>query len=195
MDILSTSLATIIGMFSDGITDSYIENANTEVKSQVLQHQGQDIYFEHLVWKIRNHSVCQNKRHNITDFSQCTLAAKAAFDEICHTNRNKNYTAHKAKVMVNMYCQASATFKPTIAMIQLDSPATYTTKQINNELIEAKQACSVLIIESQMSDDPFIEAKRAEACDRYKQLSKKQLSKKQLSKKQLSKKQHSKKQH
>ncbi|WP_257275281.1 MULTISPECIES: hypothetical protein [unclassified Endozoicomonas] len=174
MDIISTSLATIITAMSGSITDSYIENANAEITSRVIQHQGQDIYFEHQVWRIRNSSVCQNKHQKITEFSQCTLAAKAAFIEICQAHQHKNYKAHKAKSMVRMFCQAASNFKPTIAMIQPSSPASSKTKIDNTELIEAKQNCSALILESQMSNDPFMEAKRADACKKYKQLSTKQ---------------------
>ena len=97
MDIISASLATVISTMSGTITDTYADNANTRLTRQVITHQGQEIHFEHLVWRIRDNSVCNNKRGQISEYSRCTLAAKAAFNEIKHT-RIKTIPLLKQKI-------------------------------------------------------------------------------------------------
>ena len=171
MDIISASLAAVISTMSGTITDTYADNANTRLTRQVITHQGQEIHFEHLVWRIRDNSVCNNKRGRISEYSRCTLAARAAFNEICQTHQNKNYTAPKAKNMVSMYCLASRTFKPTIASIQPAFITSDNTKSRSPELVMANQKCAALILESQTSKDPFIQSKKKKACQRYKELS------------------------
>ncbi|WP_419532927.1 hypothetical protein [Endozoicomonas sp.] len=168
MDILSTSLATLITSMSGNMTDSYVENVNSQLTPVVIEHQGHDIYFKHHLWKIRSNSVCQNKRHKITEFSQCTIAAKSAFNEVCKVSSGKNFSNHKAKSMVRMYCQAASTFQPTIASIQSGSLNDGST---NTQLRQLKQQCSMLTLESQESYDPTIESKRAKVCSEYKRLS------------------------
>ena len=163
MDILSASLATMISAMTGTISDTYITSANTKLTSQVVQHQGHDIYFEHLVWRIRDDTVCKDKRHNITEYSQCTLAAKAAFNAVCQTHQHKNYSDHKARNMVRMYCQAARTFKPTIASIQASNSSTSSPVHHNAELVQANQKCAALILESQTSKAPFIQSKKKKA--------------------------------
>ena len=171
MDILSASLATMISAMTGTISDTYITNANAKLTSQVVHHRGHDIYFEHQIWRIRGNTVCKDKQHKITEYSQCTLAAKAVFNAVCKAHQHKNYSDHKARNMVRMYCEAARTFKPTIASIQASNSASIGNTNHRAALAQANQKCAALILESQTSKDPFIQSKKKKACQRYKELS------------------------
>ena len=167
MDILSTSLASLITAFSSSVVYDYSEISNTRVTPQIIDHKGQQIYFEHFLWKVRPDSVCSDQKYRIIKYSQCTLLAKEAFQKICAENRSKSFRGHKEKSALRMFCQAAHTYQPTIAMIERSEPQ---GKQ-KGELKAARQKCNALTIEVQYSSDPFIEGKRQKACDEYRHLS------------------------
>ena len=72
-------------------------------------------------------------------------------------NADLKYTKTK-----NMYCNAAVSYKPTIATISADSPA--------SELLQAKQKCNAATIAAMGSSDPAAIGYRDRICQNYNEM-------------------------
>ncbi|MDI5891810.1 hypothetical protein [Halomonas rhizosphaerae] len=157
MDPISALFAAVLDSTSGAVSNHMQESLGTEVKTVTVDHNEQLISFQHQLWRIRDESVCVDKRDRMAEFSKCTLAAKKFFADACRYLRENQGSGLKYDKTKNMYCTASSSFKPTIAFV---SPASQASP-----LEMAKRECNRLVIQQ----SPSAEA-REEACARYETL-------------------------
>ena len=157
MDPLSALFAALLDSTSSAVNNHMQESLGTEVKTVVVDHQGQSISFQHQLWRIRDESVCVDKRDRMEEFSKCTLGAKEFFVAACRHLRESRGSGLKYDKTKNMYCAASRSFTPTIAFVAPASQA--------SPLELARRECNRLVLQQSAS----IEA-RKNACARYETL-------------------------
>ncbi|HAQ71760.1 MAG TPA: hypothetical protein DCR48_12360, partial [Flavobacteriales bacterium] len=75
--------------------------------------------YQYQLWRVRNKSVCQSYKSQITQFSKCTLAAKALFRDICAQLSDKPSNHWRYSKLKNMYCNAAVSFEATVARIRV----------------------------------------------------------------------------
>ncbi|MDI5922488.1 hypothetical protein QLQ86_17025 [Halomonas sp. LR5S13] len=157
MDPISALFAAVLDSTSSAVSNHMQESLGTEVKTVVVDHQDQSISFQHQLWRIRDKSVCVDKRDRMADFSKCTLAAKEFFVDACRYLRESRGSGLKYDKTKNMYCAASGSFRPTIAFVAPASQA--------SPLELARRECNRLVLQQSASAEA-----REEACERYRAL-------------------------
>ncbi|HEX5512992.1 MAG TPA: hypothetical protein VFY81_01220 [Gammaproteobacteria bacterium] len=157
MDPLATLFAAVLQSTSNAVHDHMQDMMGTEIKAVVVEHKDQRISFQHQLWRIRDVSVCADKKDRVAEFSKCTLAAKELFADACRylqENRGVGWRYDKTK---NMYCAAAISFKPTVAFV---APAGQATP-----LELARRECNNMILQPSAT-----EKARQQACARYEAL-------------------------
>jgi hypothetical protein len=157
MDPLSALFAALLDSTSGAVSNYMQESLGTEVKTVVVDHNDQRISYQHQLWRIRDESVCVDKRNSMAEFSKCTLAAKELFVDACRYLRESRGSGLKYDRTKNMYCAASSSFKPTIAFVAPASQA--------SPLELARRECNRLVLKQSASAEA-----REEACARYRAL-------------------------
>lgn len=139
----------------------------TELQVQVVEYQNHKIDYQYQIWKIKPESVCISKKNDlINEYSSCTNAAKAMFLDTCQYLTQNPQNHWKYKKLKNMYCSAGVSYTPIIATISRPS-------EPETEVLEARQKCSLLTLESRQTSNPGIENKRKIACDQAKAIAEK----------------------
>lgn len=138
------------------------ESMGTEIKAIVIEYDGTQIPFQYQMWRIRESSVCNNLKHSVAEFSQCSIKASRLFNELCSglaTNQNDDPIYRKTK---NMYCNAAISYEPTVANISSETP--------ESELLKAKRECNAATIEAMDTNDPSAIGHRDRTCQKYNEL-------------------------
>lgn len=156
MDPLSQLFAAYLQTVSNGITDAYIDAANTTVIAQTLTYQGTDIRFQHFLWQVKQDSVCANLKQQVTPYSKCTQQAKAMFTDLCDQLTATKNLNHKGRSLSRMYCNASLNYKPMIAII--GKPADKTEQQLK------EKECNQLILKAMQDSSPEVTKLRDKVC-------------------------------
>lgn len=157
MDPITALFAALLDSTSSAVNNHMQESLGTEVKTVVVDHSDQRISFQHQLWRIRDESVCADKRGDMAEFSKCTLAAKELFTDACRYLRESHGSGLKYDKTKNMYCAASRSFKPTIAFVAPASQA--------SPLELARRECNRLVLQQSASTEA-----RKQACARYETL-------------------------
>ncbi|WP_341502150.1 hypothetical protein [Gallaecimonas sp. GXIMD4217] len=103
------SLASILQIPSELITQHLLDGMNTSVVSKAVPFEGQIIRFTHQLWRIDPRSVCFDQYQDATRHSRCTQSAKKLFTLLCQQVDHDRYR--------NMYCRAAAQYQPVIAEV------------------------------------------------------------------------------
>ncbi|WP_261977771.1 hypothetical protein [Marinobacter sp. F3R11] len=48
-----------------------------------IEYEGTTVSYQHQLWRLRPVSVCANYRHNLSEFSPCTVKAAQLFNALC----------------------------------------------------------------------------------------------------------------
>lgn len=156
MDPLSQLFAAYLQTVSNGITDAYVDAANTIVTAQTLTYRGTDIRFQHFLWQVKQESVCADLKQQATSYSKCTQQAKAMFTDLCNQLSSMNNLNQKGRSLSRMYCNASLSYKPMIATIS--TPAQKSEQQLKDK------ECNQLILKAMQDDSPEVAKRRDKAC-------------------------------
>ena len=89
----------------------------TEIKAVMIEYQGVEVPYQYQLWRVRDRSVCLPYKSQLTQFSKCTLAAKALFRDLCAQLSDKPSTQWRHSKLKNMYCNAAVSFEATVARI------------------------------------------------------------------------------
>lgn len=154
MDPISAFFAALLDTTSSAVNNHMQESVGTEVKTVTVDHNNERISFQHQLWRIRDESVCVDKRDRMAEFSKCTLAAKGFFVDACRYLRESRGRGVRYDKTKNMYCAASNSFKPSIAFV---APANQASA-----LEMARRECNKLVFQQTASAEA-----REEACARY----------------------------
>lgn len=144
------------------IVDDYFEQVGYNMKSVVIQYQGQDVPFAFQMWRVRPKSVCATYQMEILKYSECTQAAVRLFRDACYSESFDDLPKAKAGRVRGMFCNAATSYKPTIAKMQ---PAHEPT-----ELEAAQSACNGAIAVVMGDPSPANEAARDKVCADYERL-------------------------
>lgn len=159
MDPISAAFATYIDMVSSHATETMTDMLGTEVQAVVVKHHGIDIPYSYQLWKIQAQTVCGTYRQDFPLFSNCTVAAQSLFQETC-AYLQANPRAHwKYRKLKNMYCDAAATFQPTVANVEWSSE--------HSPIEEARAECNLAIAEFMNNGSAGSREKKEQACGKY----------------------------
>lgn len=117
MDPISAFFAAVLQSTSNVVHQQTSDFMGTEIQAVAVDYQGQRISFQHQLWRIREASVCADKKNNVGEFSKCTLAAKEFFVESCNYLQATGGYGWRFDKTKNMYCLASVSFSPTVAFV------------------------------------------------------------------------------
>jgi hypothetical protein len=157
MDPLAALFAAVLHSTSNVVHDQMQDVMGTEIKAVVVDHKDQRISFQHQLWRLRDASVCADKKDRVGEFSNCTLAAKEFFADACRYLQQNRVVGWRYEKTKNMYCAASISFKPTVAFV---APA---SQAMPLEL--ARRECNNLILQASAPEE-----ERKQACARYEAL-------------------------
>ncbi|WP_323753551.1 hypothetical protein [Marinobacter sp.] len=159
MDPISYVFSAYLNAVQTGVEAHFSESRNIHVTPVEIVYEGETIAFQHQIWRIRDQSVCGNVRQDLQRFSKCTMKAKRLFGELCsELSKGVQQDPKRAKLRA-MYCNASMSFKPTIASV---GSATET-----NELDSARQACNAATVAAMGSRESALLRKKKELCEAY----------------------------
>lgn len=162
MDPIATLFALYLDIVANSVHQHMTDTLGTELQAEVIHYEGFDIPFQYQMWQVRERSVCASHSDNMTTFSQCTVKAKAMFNDLC-TELNKHRSDHWRLVKFkNMYCNAAVSFTPTIASIS-SSPTL-------SDAEAARRQCNLATAAALGSNDQKLVAERRRACDEYENL-------------------------
>jgi hypothetical protein len=164
MDPLSFILSTYIDTVSTVSTNHVSEIYGTEIQAVTVDYNGRKIPYAYQLWKIKPESVCATYKDQLSIYSDCTLDAKAMFNQVCDHLQKNPYQHWKYQKNKNMYCAAAISYSPVVAKVE--KAAEPSTLEL------AKSECN-LAITANMGDGSS-KAQRAieKACSEYKSLSK-----------------------
>ena len=159
MDTVSMLFASFLTSMTNSIHIHVSDVMGTELQVKIVEYQEHKIDYQYQLWKIKPESVCSAKKAELVDqYSACTIAAKSMFTETCSYLTQNPQNNWKYKKLKNMYCSSAVIYKPVTATISRPS-------QREAEILEAKQACSILTLQARQESNPVIENKRKKACE------------------------------
>ena len=151
---------------SESIQQDISDIMGTNLQAVDNNYKGQRITFQYQVWQIKKQSICRHITQDAMQFSNCTLAAKQLFQEVCSQLQQDKFNFHpRNQQLKRMYCQAASDFEPTIAQISRSEPF----DKNNNKIQELRQKCNDLIFKARISGEAKDEQARNTACKTYKQ--------------------------
>lgn len=162
MDPISVIFASHLELVSFNVTHKMTDLLGTEIQSVVVEHQNIQVPYSYQLWRIVPKSVCNTYNLNIEEFSRCTLAAKSLFNETCLYLQKGEKEHWKYTKMKNMYCNASMTFKPTIANIRRAS--------VKTPLQLARTECNIATAELMGNHNSKTQKKKESSCAKYQNL-------------------------
>lgn len=162
MDPISILFAAYLDTVTNSIHSHMTDIMGTELQPVVIIYEGVDVPFQHQMWRLREPSVCASYEQRMGEFSDCTVKAKALFNDLC-TELSKNPKQHWRYVKTkNMYCNAAISFQPTVAEISGASEP--------NAAQLARQRCNLAVSAAMDSSDRKVITERKEACEEYERL-------------------------
>ena len=148
MDPVALLFAVYLDSISNHVTTRATDAMGSEVKAMTITYQGMDVSFQYQGWRVKDKSVCLSHHSKLTQYSKCTLVAKALFGELCarlSENPSKHWRHGRSKTM---YCNAAVSYQPTVARIGKASEET--------EDERARAACNLAIAGALGSRDPVV---------------------------------------
>ncbi|MGY3895577.1 hypothetical protein [Aeromonas enterica] len=150
MDPVSYLFSAYLNLVQQQVSDIY----GTELKSLVVEYEGEQIPFAFQFWQLQPKSVCRSYEQDARRFSQCTVKAAALFSKLCDqlSRQDSNWQQPQYRAM---YCAALVNYRPMIADIR-------ESKQ--DPARQAERACNQAILAAMDSDDETLLAQREQAC-------------------------------
>lgn len=167
MDLPSAFISALMTSVAGAVTGQMNDAFGTQSQAIIVDYQGVRIGYQYQLWKVIEPSVCDDQRGNALEFSRCTLAAKALFNEACQYLQDQPMAGggRQPPMLKNMYCAAAASFKPTVARLSVPDPAV-----VESALERAKGECNQLIAAALGSTDGKAARDRDKACGDYRRM-------------------------
>ena len=77
MDPVSLLFTAYLDSIQNTVHARFTDRHGTEIKAVMIDCQRVEVPYQYQLWRVRDKSVCQPYKSQITQFSKCTLAAKA----------------------------------------------------------------------------------------------------------------------
>lgn len=165
MDPVSMLFSSFLNSMTTSTHNHMSDVMGLELQAKVVEYHDHKIDYQYQLWKIKPESVCGTKKNElVSEYSTCTTAAKAMFNDTCEYLNQNPQNHWKYTKLKNMYCTAAVSYAPITATISRPSDA-------ETKVWEAKQKCSLLTLEARQSSNPSIEKERKIACDIAKSIS------------------------
>ena len=151
MDPVSYLFSAYLNLVQQQVADIY----GTEVKTLVVEYEGEQVPFAFQFWQIQPKSVCRPYEQDVRRFSQCTVKASALFHKLCDDLTRQDDSSWQLPKFRTMYCSAAIGYRPMIAEIA-------DAQQSPGKL--AERACNQAILAAMGSNDETLLAQRDKAC-------------------------------
>lgn len=133
------------------------DGMGVELESVNVEYQKQLVSFQYQMWRLRPNSVCQPlKSTSLLKYSECSMAASQFFRETCQQLKNNPNDSLLYPQYKRLYCNAAASYRPTVAKIRRSAPL--------DENAEQRQQCSMLILKASRTRDPSDIWERDQVC-------------------------------
>lgn len=158
MDINAILVASLISGIANPLVNDIAAATNSRIEVKNIMYEGENITFQHSLWKIRNDTVCSSYTTISPDYSSCTVKAKMLFDDLCQYLSVNHTASPYHHSYQQMYCDAAVRFTPTIVSITKGDENT----QSDSERLRIK--CNSLTIDALLSKDVALIAERDRVC-------------------------------
>jgi len=155
MDPVSLLFTAYLDSIQNTVNARFTDLHGTEIKAVMIDYQGVEVPYQYQLWRVRNKSVCQPYKSQLTQFSKCTLAAKALFRDLCAQLSDKPSTQWRHSKLKNMYCNAAVSFEATVARIAVAG---------DRREAAARVECNLAIVRAMGSRDAVVIAERERVC-------------------------------
>ena len=156
MDPVSLLFTAYLDSIQNIVCAGFTDIHGTEIKAVMIDYQGVGAPYQYALWRVRDKSVCQPYKPQTTQFSKCTLAAKALFKEVRAQLSDKPSNHRRYSKLKNMYCNTAVSFEATVARIGRPGE--------RSEEETARAECNLAIAAALGSRDPVVIAERARVC-------------------------------
>ena len=156
MDPVSLLFTAYLDSIQNTVHARFTDLYGTEIKAVMIEYQGVEVPYQYQLWRVRDKSVCQPYKSQITQFSKCTLAAKVLFRDLCAQLSDKPSNHWRHSKMKNMYCNAAVSYEATVARIGVPGE--------RNEKETARAECNLAIAAALESRDPVVISERERVC-------------------------------
>ncbi len=162
MDPLSAIFASYLDMVSNTVHGQVTDIMGTEITALAIDHGGTTVPYSYQLWRIRERTVCFSYSGQVSKYSECTMAARSLFSDICQHLQQKPLSHWKLKKLKNMYCNAAVTFQPTVATVKWSGDV--------SGLDVARTECNTAIAGLVGSSDSALKKKKELVCEKYREL-------------------------
>ena len=114
MDPVSLLFTAYLDSIQNTVHARFTDLHGTEIQAVMIDYQGVKVPYQYQLWRVKDQSVCLPYKSQITQFSKCTLAAKALFGDLCTQLNDKPRNHWRHSKLKNMYCNAAVSFEPTV---------------------------------------------------------------------------------
>ena len=156
MDPVSLLFTAYLDSIQNTVHARFTDRHGTEIKAVMIDCQRVEVPYQYQLWRVRDKSVCQPYKSQITQFSKCTLAAKALFRDLCTQLSDKPSNQWRYSKLKNMYCNAAVSYEATVARISVAGE--------RSEKKAARAECNLAIAAALGSQDPVVIAERERVC-------------------------------
>jgi hypothetical protein len=156
MDPVSLLFTAYLDSIQNTVHARFTDLYATEIKAVMIEYQGVEVPYQFQLWRVRNKSVCQPYKSQITQFSKCTLAAKALFKDLCAQLNDKPSKHWRHSKMKNRYCNAAVFFEATVAPIGVAGE--------RSEEESARAECNLAIAAALGSRDAVVITEKERVC-------------------------------
>jgi hypothetical protein len=140
MDPVSLLFTAYLDSIQNTVHARFTDLYATEIKAVMIEYQGVEVPYQFQLWRVRNKSVCQPYKSQITQFSKCTLAAKALFRDLWAQLSDKSSNHWRYSKLKNMYCNPAVSFETNFFRFGVVALPT------RDEVTRAIFACSILTL-------------------------------------------------
>lgn len=159
LDPISYAFAAYLNSVQTNVQEHMTERYGTLITPVEVEYEGVQVAFQHQLWRVRDQSVCGNVSHNLKAFSECTVKAKELFGTLCSELAKSPQDSWRQGKYRTMYCNASVSFRPTIATVGGETDV--------SELEKARQACNAATVAAMGSREPGVLREKRESCEVY----------------------------
>jgi hypothetical protein len=156
MDPVSLLFTAYLDSIQNTVHARFTDLHGTEIKAVMIDYQGVEVPYQYQLWRVRNKSVCQSYKSQITQFSKCILAAKSLFKDLCAQLSDKPSSHWRHSKLKNMYCNAAVSFEATVARIGMAGE--------RSKEEAARAECNLAIVRAMGSRDAVLIAERERVC-------------------------------
>ena len=156
MDPVSLLFTAYLDSIQNTVHARFTDLHGTEIKAVLIDYQGVEVPYQYQLWRVKDKSVCLPYKSQITQFSKCTLAAKALFGDLCTQLNDKPSNHWRHSKLKNMYCNAAVSFEPTVAQIRV--------AEERSKEEAARAECNLAIAAALGSRDPLVIGERERVC-------------------------------